>query len=129
MSKASPWFGYLEIGEKSSPIVRDPKLNTGKADTIYLFNLKRNEIIEYKSEIVEPKLRKLNADEADISKELKKAFNKAVKDFTPRGKSLNIPESAPAKEAAAKKPKEEELVELATGDDDDDFDDDMDDDD
>lgn len=126
MSKASPWFGYLEIGEKSSPVVRDPKLNTGKADTIYLFNLKRNEIIEYKSEIVEPKLREFNKDEANISKELRKAFNKAIKEFTPRGKSHIIPDSLPGKEAPAKKPKEEELVDIVSGDDDDAFDDDLD---
>ena len=128
MSQGSLWFGYLEIGDKSSAVVRDPKLNTSKADTLYLFNHKRNEIIEYKRDIVESKLRELTKDEADLSKELKKAFNKAVKDFTPRGKAHTIPDVAPPKPVAAKKPKEEELEGIDLGDDDDDIFDDGDDD-
>ncbi len=122
MSKDSLWFGYLEIGEKSSPVAQDPKLLTGKPDTIYLFNLQRNTIIEYKREIVESKLRPLNGNEAAVSKELKTAFTKAAKEFTPRGKASNILETLAAKPVPQKKPKEEELEEIGIGDDDDFFD-------
>ncbi len=128
MSQASLWFGYLEVGDKSSPVARDPKLNTGKTDTIYLFNLKRNEIIEYKVDIVEPKLRELSKAEADIKKELKKAYNKAAKDFTPRGKALATADIIPIQAAPAKKPKEDDFDDIDLGDDDDMFDDDGDDD-
>jgi len=129
MSQTSLWFGHLEIGDKSSPVVRDHKLNTGKADTIYLFNLVRNEIIEYKRDIVEPKLRELGKGDASVSKELKKAFTKAIKDFTPRGKTLNIPETAVVKPASAKKQADDDLPDIDIDDDSDDmFDDDEDDD-
>jgi hypothetical protein len=123
MSKDSLWFGYLDIGDKSSPVAQDPRLSTGKPDTIYWFNLQRNSIIEYKREIVEPKLRPLNGNEAEITKELKKAFNKVAKDFTPRAKPSNVLEAVPAKLAKQKKPKqEEELEEIGAGLDDDDED-------
>ena len=129
MSQASLWLGYLEIGDKSSPVARDPKLCTGKADTIYLFNLQRNQFVEYKSAIVEPKLRELTKDEGEISKDLKKAFNKALKDFSPRGnKASASTESAPVKAAPTKKQKEEEFADVDMGDDDDVFGGDMDDD-
>ncbi|ALP52193.1 hypothetical protein Tel_02980 [Candidatus Tenderia electrophaga] len=128
MSKESLWFGYLEIGDKSSPVAQDPKLSTGKTDTLYLFNLQRNAIIEYKRDIVEPKLRPLNGNEADITKELKKAFKKIVKEFTPRGKPSAVLEAPPAVTTAPKKkPKEEALEEIGIGDVDDDFFDDGDD--
>jgi len=116
MSKDSLWFGYLEIGDKSSPVAQDPKLSTGKSDTLYLFNLQRNAIIEYKREIVEPKLRPLNGNEAKVTKELKKAFKKIAKDFTPRAKPSSVLEAVPAKLAQQKKPKqEEELEEIGIG--------------
>lgn len=127
MSKDALWFGFLEIGEKSSPVAQDPKLLTGKPDTVYLFNLKRNEIIEYKRDIVETKLRPLNGKEADISKELKKAFKKAAKDFTPRSKSSSIleaPAMAPSQQKRAKQ--EEAFEDIDMGDEDDDFFDDED---
>lgn len=86
MSKKSElWFGMLEAGEKSSPVVRCPKHDTGKSDTVYLYNQKRDTIIEYKREIVEPKLRELNKSEESLIKELTTAYNKAVKGFSPRG--------------------------------------------
>jgi hypothetical protein len=83
------WYGYLEAGEKGSHVAMDPMMDTGKPKTVYVFNLKRDQILEYSREIVEPKLRELNESEFDMLAELKKAFNKARKDFTPR-KSLNL---------------------------------------
>lgn len=74
----------MEAGEKSSAIVLDGRLSTGNSGTVYLFNHKRNAILEYKREIVEPKLRELNDKEQKLLAELKSAFNKARKGFTPR---------------------------------------------
>lgn len=119
MSQASLWFGYLDIGEKSSPVAKNPILCTGKPDTVYLFNLKRNEIIEYKTAIVAPKLRELSKDEADIKKELKKAFTKAAKTFTPRLKAQTSPENIPTQAKSQKKEKEEALAGIELGDEDD----------
>jgi hypothetical protein len=66
----SLWFGYLEAKEKGSPVVRDMSMDTGMTSTIYLFNLKKGQILEYRRDIVEPKLRK--------------AFEKARNGVTPR---------------------------------------------
>ena len=125
MSQASLWFGYLNIGDKSSPVAKNQKLCTGKPDTVYIFNLKRNEIIEYKCDIVEPKLRELTKDEADIKKELKKAFTKAAKTFTPRIKAQTVSESVPVKAKPEKKEKVmvKELAAIEMADEDDIFDD------
>ncbi len=84
MTQEDLWYGFLEAGDRSSPVARDPKLTTGNPDTFYIYNLQRNEIIEYKRAIAEPKMRALKANEADKLKELKDAFAKALKDFTPR---------------------------------------------
>ncbi len=96
MSNNKIWLGYLNIGDKSSPVVRDDRLNTGNPQTVYLFNLKRNSIIEYRRDIIEPKLRELSAAETDeYSKDLNKAFNDARTGFVPRiSKNVNIPERA-----------------------------------
>ncbi len=119
MSKDILWFGYLEIGEKSTPVVSEPKLNTSNPETIYLFNLLRNEIIEYKRSIVEPKLREFTADETDLLKEVKKGYIKAVKDFSPRGKILSIPDKHTSKPPTAKQKKAAELEKIPAEDNDD----------
>ena len=85
MSDKHYWFGYFEAGEKSSPVLRDSRIDTGNPDTLYLFNLKRNEILEYRRDIVEPKLRELNAGEQGVSQELQAAYVEARGRFTPRG--------------------------------------------
>ncbi|HEY5604701.1 MAG TPA: hypothetical protein VIM41_16485 [Gammaproteobacteria bacterium] len=82
--KSKTWYGYLDAGTKSSPVLMDPKLDTGNPNTVYLYNLNRGKILEYQKAIIEPKLRELNGKESDIADELKKAYNKARKDFTPR---------------------------------------------
>jgi len=120
MNQDSLWFGFLDIGEKSSPVACSPKITTGKTDTIYLYNLNRNAIIEYKREIVEPKLRDLKKDEAGVLKELKSAYNKAAAKFTPRTMKLNIPDKQPVNPPTEKAPgKEQEFENI-----DDDFEDD-----
>lgn len=93
MSDNNLWYGYLEAGIKSSPVLSDRRLNTGDPKTIYLFNLNRNEILEYKREIIEPKLRELTEQEQALCAELKSAFNKARSGFIPRGgRSSNLAE-------------------------------------
>lgn len=103
MSDNTLWYGYLEAGERSSPVAIDNKLATGDPTTVYMFNLKRGEIIEYKRAIVDPKLRELTDDEQATLGELKSGYRKARNGFTPRGaRASTIPErgrAAPAKAA------------------------------
>jgi len=89
---------YLDAGAKSSAVVLDPGLPTGNEQTIYLFHQARNQIIEYRRDIVEAKLRELTPEEAKAAKALHQAYEKARAGFTPRGAAaLNIPErGAPA---------------------------------
>jgi hypothetical protein len=87
-SNDTTWYGYMDAGEKSSPVVQDERLSTGNPATVYLFNLKRNEILEYKREIVEPKLRALKEKEKAVLDELKSAYSKARKGFVPRAAKI-----------------------------------------
>lgn len=124
MSKKSKiWYGYLDAGTKSSPVLMDPKLDTANPSTLYLYNLKKDRILEYQRAIIEPKLRELNGKENDIAEELKKAFNKARKDFAPRRSSSKAIAETPTT-TTEKKPAA--VPELDTiGDDDIDLDDDI----
>jgi len=98
MSENNLWFGYLDAGEKSSPVVMDSRLNTANPNTVYLFNYNRGEIIEYRRDIIEPKLRPLGGDEGQDEKGLKSAYTKVRGGFTPRGgKISNIPEKGSPK--------------------------------
>lgn len=103
MSDNNLWFGYLDAGEKSSPVVMDARLNTANPNTLYLFNLTRGEIIEYRRDIIEPKLRPLDVSDNHDEKALKSAYTQVRGAFTPRGgKIVNIPEKTSAKPAAKK---------------------------
>lgn len=82
--KNTLWFGYLEAGEKGSAVVRDSTMDTGTTATIYLYNHHKGRILEYRREIVEPKLRDLNGDETALVKELRKSFDNVRSSFTPR---------------------------------------------
>jgi hypothetical protein len=82
MSNNNIWYGFLEAGDKSSPVVRDLSLETENAKTVYLYNFARGIFLEYSLEIVEPKLRALKP--GDISpEELENAFKAARKQFNP----------------------------------------------
>jgi len=84
--KTSPvWYGFLDAGSRSSPVIRDDRLDTGSHKTIYLFNLSRNSILEYSREVVEPKLRELRPDESASIAELEAAYKKARRNFKDRG--------------------------------------------
>lgn len=56
------WFGFLEAGKSSSPVMRDAVFDTGNHETTYLFNLAKGRILEYRRDIVEQKLRELSLD-------------------------------------------------------------------
>lgn len=99
MSNNNIWYGFLEAGEKSTPVVRDLSLETENAKTVYLYNFARGIFLEYSLEIVEPKLRALKP--GDISpEELENAFKAARKQFNP-GKLVSKLKSAAAPTAAA----------------------------
>lgn len=78
------WFGYLEAGKKGSFVVRDATLDTGTPTTIYLFNRAKKKILEYRRDIVEPKLREMTEDEAAEITNLREEFESARSGFTPR---------------------------------------------
>ena len=80
MSKNDLWFGYLQAGDHSSPVVRDNSLESKSSKTIYLYNHARGKILEYSLEVVGPKLRDLQPDEASPG-ELKKAYKAALSAF------------------------------------------------
>lgn len=89
MSQKQFWFGFLDAGAKSSPVLMDPSLETGNPETVYLYNLNRDEIIEYRRAIVDAKLRELEASESEAMQELKAGFGKARRDFQSRGNRVN----------------------------------------
>jgi hypothetical protein len=107
------WFGFLEAGGKGSPVVRDPSLDTGRSSTVYLFNLRKGRILEYRRDIVETKLRELTAEEAEVAASLQQAFEASRATFTPR--AIERPKAAAS---PRKKPVEEEIEDLELDDDD-----------
>ena len=110
MNDKQHWYGYLEAGAKSSPVLLDRKLDTGNPQTFYLFNLARKEILEYSRQIVEPKLRELKEKESGTVDELKLAYGEALRNFTPRASAtLNVPEQAAPAKPKPKKTEEENL--------------------
>jgi hypothetical protein len=73
MGKSPIWYGFLDAGKKSSPIVLDTRLETNNPKTIYLFNYARGKILEYSHDIVESKLKELQPDN-ELLKELKECI-------------------------------------------------------
>ena len=82
--ESSCWYGYLVAGERSSPVLRDSRLDTGNKKTIYMFNLNRSAIIQYAYEIVEKKLRDLESDESKYIAKLNVGYKKARRSFKGR---------------------------------------------
>jgi hypothetical protein len=111
MSKSTVWFGYLDAGAKSSAVAIDERLNTGNPNTVYVFNLARGKILEYKREIAEEKLRDLEPDESSVLDELKAAFEAARRDFHTRGAQiLNLPERGQAANTPERSRDEDDTV-------------------
>ncbi len=111
--KSSLWYGYLEAGDRSSPVIRDERLDTGSLRTVFLFNLARREILEYSREIVEPKLRELKSGEAKTIKELDAAYAEARRNFKDRRvRTLNIPEHGGAARRAAEPRSDDDIEDI-----------------
>lgn len=106
------WFGFLEAGTKGSPVVRDPALDTCRPSTVYLFNLNKSRILEYRRDIAEPKLRELTPKEQELVSVLREAYEHARTSFTPRTVEAPVPAVAPRK-----KRQEEEIEDLEIDDD------------
>jgi len=106
MSKTNYWYGYLEAGKKSSPVLRDPSLETGNENTVYLYSLKRDKILEFQAGIVEMKLRDLGEHESDLISSLNAGYKKAKKEFTPRA-SMRLKQVELTPQAVAEPVKEE----------------------
>lgn len=93
MKEHELWFGYLEAGAKSTPVLLDRQLDTANPRTLYLFNLQKGEILEYSREVAEPKLRSLTDAETETVERLTAAYATARSEFRPRGgKSSGVPE-------------------------------------
>ena len=81
----------------------DPSLDTCNEQTIYLYHQQRDQIIEYRRDIVESKLRDLSPEEASTVETLRQAYEATRAAFTPRGAALlKIPEQAPEPRAATR---------------------------
>lgn len=105
MGKSGFWFGYLKAGSKSSPMLRDPDLDTGNPKTVFLFNFERNAIIEYSREIVDSKLRQLSSKEKHLVPQLESAYRSARKSWSLRGArkapAVSVRPPTPAEPSAA----------------------------
>lgn len=108
-------FAYLEAGAKSSPVALDPGLDTGKPETIWLFNLARNEFVEYRRDIVEAKLRDFTAREKRLCEKLRAAFARARDDFQSRAPiplRVSEPPPEPAVEVTVSQEPDEDMLNL-----------------
>ena len=148
MSKHKLWYGFLEAGEKSSPVAIDRNMETGDKKTVYIYNHNKKEILKYVRELAEPKLRELTiklgaaneamadklgksvesltAEEKQLEGSMKKGFSESLNNIKFKvSKALNIPEKE------APRPKDDAIPETADleikGLDDDDAYDDLDD--
>ncbi len=107
MSAKDIWYGVIDAGEKTSPVVRDATLDASQGK-VWLYNHQRNQFIEYAKAIVEPKLRELNTEDIP-EKELKKAFKAARKVFSSSRMSSTWSEIKKAAPGMRKKEVEDDL--------------------
>jgi hypothetical protein len=125
MSEKDIWYGVLDAGEKTSPVVRDATLDASEGK-VWLYNHIRNQFIEYAKTIVEPKLRALTAKDIP-EKELDEAFKAARQLFSSSRKISTWSDTKPAVPRVKKEDKEDELeIDLSAddmGEIDDDYDD------
>ena len=116
MNAKNVWYGVLDAGEKTSPVVRDATLDASQGK-VWLYNHVRNQFIEYARAIVEPKLRELTSE--DIPQiELDEAYNAARQAFL---SSRNITTWSDTKPVAprVKNQDEEDELDIDISDDDD----------
>ena len=115
--KKNLWYGYLEAGANSTPVLRDARLNTGNPKTVFLFNLARGRILEYSRDIVESKLRELKSRESAAIAELDAGYKEARRDFKDRSaRILNIPERGGAARKASQSEPEADFAEMSDDD-------------
>ncbi|MDT8385625.1 MAG: hypothetical protein RRB22_14545 [Gammaproteobacteria bacterium] len=118
MSKQKLWYGFLEAGSKSSPVVIDHSMDTGETSSVFVYNHNRQEILKYVRELVEPKLRELTAKEKELESVLKKGFSDALKTLKyPLAKTIDSPAKAKPS-PVTDTPKDEPEVEISVLDDD-----------
>lgn len=103
-TKDTLWYGKLETKRNASVVIRDNSLPEALKGRLYLYNVERDQIVEYVEEIVGSKLRELTQEEIDgLDKDIDKNFKAARKSFLKehggRGNVLNLRE-----ESAASKP-------------------------
>ncbi|MCW8887647.1 MAG: hypothetical protein OQK25_01145, partial [Gammaproteobacteria bacterium] len=77
MAKGKLQYKYLNAGDKSTAVVLDASIDTCNEQTIYLYHQQRGEIVEFRRDIVEPKLRELSGDEVGMKRELEKGYKEA----------------------------------------------------
>jgi len=107
MSAKDIWYGVLEAGEKTSPVVRDATLDASQGK-VWLYNHLRNQFIEYAQAIVEPKLRELTTGDIP-QKELDEAFKVARQIFSSTRKISTWSDTKPTAPRVKKEDKEDEL--------------------
>jgi hypothetical protein len=119
MSKRKLWYGYLEAGKKSSPVIIDRNMDTGEKDTLFIYNHNKQQINKYVRELVEPKLRELTAKEKEMESTLKKGFTAALKTMTHKvSKSFDATAIATVAAVVASTQEEPEMEFSDVGDDD-----------
>jgi len=122
------WFGYLETANGKTLVVRNVLVDAEDKKSLFLYNAQRDALVEYKREIIEPKLVTANEGEIDAD-ELEKAYKRALRKKRPNTYNLLYRSSrVSGARASASNDEEdtlEEEVEIDGGDDDmmDDFDD------
>jgi hypothetical protein len=120
MSAKDIWYGVLDAGEKTSPVVRDATLDASQGK-VWLYNHLRNQFIEYAEAIVENKLRELTTGDIP-QKELDEAFKAARQVFSSSRKISTWSDTKPAALRVKKEDKEDELdIDMPDDDDMDDF--------
>ncbi|HBR96323.1 MAG TPA: hypothetical protein DD979_02965 [Gammaproteobacteria bacterium] len=106
VSAKAIWYGMLETLRANSVLLRDDGLPEGSEGRVYLYNVDRDQIVEYVEAIVSTKLRELSQEEIQalgkgIEKQYKAARKAFLAEFKSRQNVLNLKSEAPAKPVAA----------------------------
>jgi len=107
MKKRKFWYGFLEAGSKSSPVVIDRNMETGDKNTVFIYNHNKGEILKYVRELAEPKLRELTAQEKELEAPLKKGFKNSLNTI-----KYKVPKALVIPEKGTPSPKEDAVPEV-----------------
>jgi hypothetical protein len=122
MNAKDTWYGVLDAGEKTSPVVLDATLDASQGK-VWLYNHVRNQFIEYARAIVEPKLRELTTDDIP-KKELDVAFKEARRAFLSSRNITTWSETKPVAPRVKNQDEDDELdIDISDDDDIEEFDD------